>query len=79
MCLDCIKCCQQRTWSSGAKGNSVDNDFAKFMGSLGCVNAANFDGGGSVALFYKEKFGNIKTLTGNGRSLSSVIYFTELS
>lgn len=54
-------------------------DFAKFMGSLGCVNAANFDGGGSVALFYKEKFGNIKTLTGNGRSLSSVIYFTELS
>ena len=54
-------------------------DFATFMGSLGCVNAANFDGGGSVALFYKEKFGNIKTLTGNGRSLSSVIYFTELS
>ncbi len=54
-------------------------DFATFMGSLGCVNAANFDGGGSVALFYKEKFGNIKTLTGNDRSLSSVIYFTELS
>jgi len=55
------------------------DDFAKFMGSLGCVTAVNFDGGGSNALFYKEKNDiTINTLTGNGRALSSVIYLTEL-
>ena len=54
-------------------------DFANFMGTLGCKTAVNFDGGGSVALFYKEKnSSNTKTLTGNGRALSSVLYFTEL-
>lgn len=55
------------------------DDFAEFMGSLGCVTAVNFDGGGSNALFYKEKNSNkVNTLTGNGRALSSVIYLTEL-
>lgn len=54
-------------------------DFAKFMQSIGCKTAINFDGGGSTATFYKPSGTNtIKTLTGNERSLSSVMYFTEL-
>lgn len=54
-------------------------NFAKFMQSIGCKTAINFDGGGSTATFYKPSGTNtIKTLTGNERSLSSVMYFTEL-
>ena len=54
-------------------------DFAKFMQSLGCKTAVNFDGGGSVAAFYKPRGTNtVTTLAGNQRSLSSVMYFTEL-
>ena len=54
-------------------------DFANYMQSLGCKLAVNFDGGGSVALFYKEKNNkNIMTLAGNQRALSSVLYVTEL-
>lgn len=53
--------------------------FANFMQKIGCKTAVNFDGGGSVALFYKPSGTNtIKTLSGNKRSLSSVMYFTEL-
>lgn len=53
-------------------------DFANFMKSIGCKTAVNFDGGGSVALLYKKKGTNtINVLTGNQRSLSSVMYFTE--
>ena len=54
-------------------------DFAKFMQSIGCKMAVNFDGGGSVAAFYKPAGTNtVTTLAGNQRSLSSVMYFTEL-
>lgn len=54
-------------------------DFAKFMADLGCVTAVNFDGGGSCSLFYKDhNESSIRTLTGNVRANSSVIYFTEL-
>ena len=54
-------------------------DFAKFMQSIGCKTAINFDGGGSTATFYKPAGADtIKTLAGNDRSLSSVMYFTEL-
>ena len=50
------------------------------MADLGCVTAVNFDGGGSNALFFKQKNNsNIMTLTGNGRALSSVLYVTELN
>lgn len=55
-------------------------DFADYMASLGCKLAVNFDGGGSVALFYKEKNNkNILTLAGNQRALTSVLYVTELN
>lgn len=55
-------------------------DFASFMATLGCKTAVNFDGGGSNALFYKNRNNeDIITLTGNTRALSSVLYFTELN
>lgn len=57
----------------------IRQDFADYMAKLGCKTAVNFDGGGSVALFYKDqKSANFKTLSGNNRALSSVFYFTEL-
>ena len=68
-----------------------DNNFALFTAksetrntainvflSMGCKTATNLDGGGSVALFYKEK--NRQTFTtvlGGGRELPEAGYFTE--
>ena len=55
-------------------------DFANYVGTLGCKTAFNFDGGGSTALFYKDaKSSSPKTLSGGGRALSAVMYFTELN
>ncbi len=49
----------------------------KFL-ELGCQTAVNLDGGGSVALIYKEKNSEtIKTVIGNGRALPEVGYFSE--
>ena len=54
-------------------------DFANFMADLGCQTAINLDGGGSVALLYKEHgSSNIKVLSGNARTLSNIYYFVEL-
>ena len=36
------------------KDIKTEDDFAKFMASLGCVTAVNFDGGGSSQLVVKE-------------------------
>ena len=53
--------------------------FAEFLGTLGCRYAINFDGGGSYAALYKNKGTNsISILAGGERSLSSMMYFTEL-
>ena len=50
---------------------------SKFL-SLGCQTAVNLDGGGSIALIYKEKNSNtIKTVIGNNRKLTEVGYFSE--
>lgn len=50
------------------------NEFLK----LGCQTALNLDGGGSIALLYKKPNSNeIIRVTGNGRQLSEVGYFTE--
>ena len=55
-------------------------NFANFVGTLGCKMAVNFDGGGSIATLFKPAGTNtITTVSGNDRSLSSVMYFTELS
>lgn len=48
------------------------------MLSMGCQTGTNFDGGGSIALLFKSHNSKkIETITGNGRSLTEVGYFTE--
>ena len=48
------------------------------MLSMGCQTGTNFDGGGSIALLYKSRNSQkIETITGNGRALTEVGYFTE--
>jgi hypothetical protein len=48
------------------------------MLSMGCQTGTNFDGGGSIALLYKShNSSKIETITGNGRALTEVGYFTE--
>ncbi len=68
-----------------------DNNFALFTAtsqkrsvaidvflSLGCKTAMNLDGGGSVALFYKEKNSQeFKNVLGGARALPEAGYFTE--
>ena len=45
---------------------------------LGCQTAMNFDGGGSIALLYKDKNSSeIKNVIGGNRQLPEVGYFTE--
>lgn len=54
-------------------------NFANLLESLGCKTAINLDGGGSTSLYIKSKKStNVKTIVGNTRALSSVMYFTEL-
>ena len=57
-----------------AKRETAINEFV----SLGCQTATNLDGGGSVALFYKEKNSQtFKKIVYTGRSLPEAGYFTE--
>ena len=45
---------------------------------LGCKTAMNLDGGGSIALYYKDKNSDeIKRVIGGNRNLPEVGYFTE--
>jgi len=60
--------------STSSTRNTAINKFL----DLGCQTAVNLDGGGSVALLYKDKnSSDIKTVTGNNRSLPEVAYFSE--
>ena len=53
--------------------------FANFLASIGCKTAFNLDGGGSTTLMYKSNDTNtVKTITGGGRALNMILYFTEL-
>ena len=48
------------------------------MLNLNCKTGANLDGGGSIALIYKEKNSNeIKKVIGDSRSLTEVGYFSD--
>ena len=59
------------------KSSTRNIAISKFL-DLGCINAVNLDGGGSVALLFKAKDSNtINVVTGNGRSLPEVGYFVE--
>ena len=54
------------------------NDLINIMLDLNCQTGTNLDGGGSIALFYKDKSATtIQTIIGNSRSLTEVGYFTE--
>lgn len=54
--------------------NKAIEEFLK----LGCKTATNLDGGGSIALLYKDKNSSeIKTAVGGDRALPEVAYFTE--
>lgn len=60
--------------SAKSTRNTAIDEFLR----LGCKTAMNLDGGGSIALLYKDKNSNeIKKIIGNGRGLSEVGYFTE--
>ena len=60
--------------SKNENRNTAINEFLR----LGCQTAMNFDGGGSVGLFYKDKNSNeIITVIGGARALPEVGYFTE--
>ena len=50
------------------------------MLNLNCQTGTNLDGGGSIALLYQPSGStSISTITGNGRSLTEVGYFSELN
>lgn len=54
------------------------SDLILIMKNLNCKTGTNLDGGGSIALLYKNKNSNgIETIIGNGRNLTEVGYFTE--
>ena len=53
------------------------SELKPILTGLGCKTAINLDGGGSVALLYKSKGGNVETLYGGGRSIVDVFYFVE--
>lgn len=53
-------------------------ELAEYMKSIGCKNGYNLDGGGSVAMIYKDKNTSTPTvLSGNGREIADILYFHE--
>ena len=58
--------------------NTKRNTIINRLLQLNCQTATNLDGGGSIALLYKDKNSNtIKKIVGDGRSLPEVGYFSE--
>ena len=63
----------QITGSSLTRQKLID-----IMLGLNCRTGSNLDGGGSIALLYKEKNSNtIKKVIGDSRALPEVGYFSE--
>lgn len=54
------------------KGKTVEE-----LRQAGCKTAVNFDGGGSVSLFFKGKDSAIQTITGGDRTNVEILYVTE--
>ncbi len=56
------------------------SDLQNIMIKQNCQIGSNLDGGGSIALFFQNRGSTtISTIIGNGRDLSEVAYFSELS
>lgn len=54
------------------------DDLINIMLDLKCQTGTNLDGGGSIALLFKDKNSNeIETVIGNQRALTEVGYFIE--
>jgi len=65
--------------SSSESGKMSFPDFQQYLLNLGVKTAVTLDGGGSVSLLLKSRNSTeVKRITGGGRSLTSVMYFTEL-
>jgi len=65
------------SFSSPRRGFSFV-ELQKYMLSLGCKYGYNLDGGGSIALMYKEqKSTNPTVVRGNGRRVADILYFHE--
>lgn len=64
--------------SSSESGKMTYPSFQKYLLGLGCKTAVEFDAGGSTSLLFKSKTtGTVQRVTGGGRSLTMVMYFTE--
>ncbi len=49
----------------------------EFLRKIGCTNAVNFDGGGSISMVFKPANGTLQAVVGNGRAVVDSAYFTE--
>ncbi len=64
--------------SSSEAGKMTYPEFQKYLLGLGCKTAVEFDAGGSTSLLWKSKnSGTVQRVTGGGRSLTMVMFFTE--
>ena len=62
-----------------SKGNITYPDFQKYLVKLGCKTAVEFDAGGSSSLLWKPaNTTSIKKVAGADRTLSVIMYVTEL-
>ena len=67
------------TSENSSKGETTYPKWQTYIQKLGCRIAMEFDAGGSTSLLWKTKGSNdVKRITGAGRKLTSVVYFTEL-
>ena len=66
---------------NGKSAGSIKRQtLANNLAAIGCKTAVNLDGGGSSATFIKKSgTESLTNVTGGGRELTSVLYFTELS
>lgn len=54
------------------------NELAQYMVSLGCKTGFNLDGGGSVAMLYKDmNSSTISVVSGGSRNIADILYFHE--
>ena len=64
--------------SSSESGKMTYPEFQKYLLGFGCKTAIEFDAGGSTSLLWKSKnSGTVQRVTGGGRSLTMVMFFSE--
>lgn len=64
--------------SSSGSGKMTYPEFQKYLLGFGCKTAIEFDAGGSTSLLWKSKNSQtVQKVTGGGRSLTMVMFFSE--